>query len=137
MFGINYWHKNLEFEYPFTISKGTKTHQSTFIVELNFRGIKGYGEAPADANCGIVRSIVLQHLNSPAMWAVFQLQDLFAMRDELRLIDPADERINVPGDANHFWRFRIHITLEDLLKNDNFNEELKNYIHSCGRSCLA
>lgn len=47
MFGINYWHKNLEFEYPFTISKGTKTHQSTFIVELNFRGIKGYGEAPA------------------------------------------------------------------------------------------
>ena len=47
MFGINYWHKNLEFEYPFTISKGTKTHQSTFIVELNFRGIKGYGEAPS------------------------------------------------------------------------------------------
>jgi L-alanine-DL-glutamate epimerase-like enolase superfamily enzyme len=47
MFGINYWHKNLEFEYPFTISKGTKTHQSTFIVELNFRGIRGYGEAPA------------------------------------------------------------------------------------------
>jgi ABC-type protease/lipase transport system fused ATPase/permease subunit len=47
MFGIKYWHKNLAFEYPFTISKGTKTHQSTFIVELNFRGTKGYGEAPA------------------------------------------------------------------------------------------
>jgi len=96
-----------------------------------------YGEAPADANCGIVRSIILQHLNSPAMWAVFQLQDLFAMREELRLSNPADERINVPGDANHFWRFRIHVTLEDLVKNDNFNEELKNYIHSCGRSCLV
>jgi L-Ala-D/L-Glu epimerase len=47
MFGIRYWHKELAFEYPFTISKGTKTHQPTFIVELDFRGIKGYGEAPA------------------------------------------------------------------------------------------
>ena len=38
---------NLPFRYPFTISKGTKTHQPTFIVELEFNGIKGYGEAPA------------------------------------------------------------------------------------------
>lgn len=38
---------NLPFRHPFTISKGTKTHQPTFIVELDFMGIKGYGEAPA------------------------------------------------------------------------------------------
>ncbi|HMD00685.1 MAG TPA: dipeptide epimerase, partial [Ferruginibacter sp.] len=38
---------NLPFQHPFTISKGTKTHQPTFIVELEFLGIKGYGEAPA------------------------------------------------------------------------------------------
>ena len=96
-----------------------------------------YGEAPADASCHIVRSIILHHLNSPAMWAVFQLQDLFAMQEELRLSDPKDERINVPGDPNHFWRFRIQITLEDLLEKTNFNNELKTYINSCGRSCLA
>lgn len=40
---------NLPFKYPFTISKGTKTHQPTFVVELEFMGIKGYGEAPAIA----------------------------------------------------------------------------------------
>jgi 4-alpha-glucanotransferase len=96
-----------------------------------------YGEAPADASCHIVRSIILQHLNSPAMWAVFQLQDLFAMHEELRLSDPKDERINVPGDPNHFWRFRIQITLEELLEKTNFNNELKQYINSCNRSCLA
>ena len=96
-----------------------------------------YGEASADASCHIVRSIILQHLNSPAMWAVFQLQDLFAMQEDLRLSDPKDERINVPGDPNHFWRFRIQITLEDLLEKTNFNNELKTYINSCGRSCLA
>lgn len=38
---------NLKFKYPFGISKGTKTHQPTFIVELEFLGWKGYGEAPA------------------------------------------------------------------------------------------
>ncbi|MFT3705537.1 MAG: dipeptide epimerase [Agriterribacter sp.] len=46
---IRYWQTNLKFRYPFTISKGTKTHQPALIVELNFNGIKGYGEAPAIA----------------------------------------------------------------------------------------
>ncbi len=40
---------NLPFKYPFTISKGTKTHQPTLIVELEHFGFKGYGEAPAIA----------------------------------------------------------------------------------------
>jgi L-Ala-D/L-Glu epimerase / N-acetyl-D-glutamate racemase len=38
---------DLAFRHPFTISKGTKTHQPTLIVELEFMGLKGYGEAPA------------------------------------------------------------------------------------------
>jgi len=44
---VNYWRYDLKFRHPFTISKGTKTHQSTFIVELDHFGWKGYGEAPA------------------------------------------------------------------------------------------
>lgn len=44
---IRYWHHQLPFKHPFTISKGTKTHQPTLIVELEHLGIKGYGEAPA------------------------------------------------------------------------------------------
>ncbi len=46
---IKYWQSNLKFRYPFTISKGTKTHQPSLLVELDFNGIKGYGEAPAIA----------------------------------------------------------------------------------------
>ena len=46
---LSYRILRLPFKYPFTISKGTKTHQPTFIVELEFMGIKGYGEAPAIA----------------------------------------------------------------------------------------
>ncbi len=44
---ISYKTFQLPFKYPFTISKGTKTHQPTFVVELDYFGIKGYGEAPA------------------------------------------------------------------------------------------
>ena len=44
---VSYKQYNLPFKHPFTISKGTKTHQPTLIVELEFFGIKGYGEAPA------------------------------------------------------------------------------------------
>jgi L-Ala-D/L-Glu epimerase len=46
---VQYWIYNLKFRHPFTISKGTKTHQPTFIVELEHMGVKGYGEAPAIA----------------------------------------------------------------------------------------
>ena len=43
---IQYRIHQLAFRYPFTISKGTKVHQPTFVIELDFFGIKGYGEAP-------------------------------------------------------------------------------------------
>lgn len=44
---VSYYPYQLKFRHPFTISKGTKTHQPTLIVELEHMGIKGYGEAPA------------------------------------------------------------------------------------------
>lgn len=37
----------LPFKHPFTISKGTKTHQPTLIVSLSHLGRTGFGEAPA------------------------------------------------------------------------------------------
>jgi L-alanine-DL-glutamate epimerase-like enolase superfamily enzyme len=44
---VRYSTTNLAFKYPFTISRGTKTHQPSLIVELEHLGVKGYGEAPA------------------------------------------------------------------------------------------
>ena len=45
----SYFTYNLPFIHPFTISKGTKTHQPTFVVSLEHMGVRGYGEAPAIA----------------------------------------------------------------------------------------
>ncbi len=95
----------------------------------------GYsGEAPAYCEPWINKAIVLQQLYSPAMWSIFQLQDLFGINGELRRENPNDERINIPANSDHHWKYRMHINLEDLLKENAFNEELKGYVEASGRS---
>jgi 4-alpha-glucanotransferase len=67
------------------------------------------------------------------MWAIFQLQDLMGTNEKLRRENPHEERINVPAIPKHFWRYRMHITLEQLLKEKEFNEELKQQLIDAGR----
>ena len=87
MFTIRFWQKELPFEYPFTISKGTKTHQPTFIVELNFRGIIGYGEAPAIAYYGITTDQMVADLEAKRKFV-----------ESFSLTDP-----------KRFWHFLHHL----------------------------
>jgi 4-alpha-glucanotransferase len=75
----------------------------------------------------------MQHLYSPAMWSIFQLQDLLGMSDTLRREKPQDERINDPANPKHYWQYRMHISLEDLIKEKEFNEELRGYVINSGR----
>ena len=91
------------------------------------------GEAPFFCEPWINRAIVLQHLFSPAMWSIFQIQDLMGMDSALRRENPEEERINVPANPNHYWRYRMHISLEKLLQEDAFNKELKGHIKNSGR----
>jgi 4-alpha-glucanotransferase len=67
------------------------------------------------------------------MWAIFQLQDILGMNERLRREDPKEERINNPANPNHYWNYRIHIPLEQLIKEKEFNKELKDYIGNSGR----
>jgi 4-alpha-glucanotransferase len=92
-----------------------------------------WGEAPYFCEWWICRDILVQHLYSPAMWAVFQMQDLLSISDKIRRENPHEERINVPSNSKFSWRYRLHINLEDLLEEDEFNEELRNYIRQAGR----
>jgi len=92
-----------------------------------------WGEAPYFCEWWICRDILLQHLYSPAMWSIFQMQDLMSISDKIRRSNPHDERINVPSNSMSSWRYRVHINMEDLLKETEFNEELKNYIIQSGR----
>ena len=91
------------------------------------------GEAPRQCEPGIVRAIIHQHLAAPAMWSIFQLQDLLGMDEKLRRADPAAERINVPANPAHYWRYRMHLTLEELQRAETFNTNLRDLIRQDGR----
>ena len=92
-----------------------------------------WGEAPYFCEWWICRDIILQHLYSPAMWTIFQMQDLLGISDQIRRTNPHDERINVPSNSISSWRYRLHLNLEDLLEKEEFNTELRNYITQSGR----
>lgn len=92
-----------------------------------------WGDAPLYCEAWINRAIVLQHLYSPAMWSVFQLQDILGISESLRRENPNDERINIPANSKHYWQYRMHLTLEALLQAGAFNEELKGFIIASGR----
>jgi len=61
------------------------------------------------------------------------LQDILGMSDTLRRENPQEERINNPAEPNYYWRYRMHISLEELIKQKEFNDELKGYVVHSGR----
>ena len=92
-----------------------------------------WGDAPQYCESWINRAIIMQHLYSPAMWSIFQLQDIFGMSDSLRRSNPLEERINNPANPDNYWQYRMHISLEDLLNQKEFNIELRGYVEHSGR----
>ena len=92
-----------------------------------------HGLAPYYCEDWVCREIVVQHLYSPAMWAIFPLQDLLGMDAGLRRPDPHAERINEPSNPKHYWRYRMHVTLESLLVADAFNQSLASLVEQSGR----
>ncbi|MEO0018617.1 MAG: hypothetical protein RLZZ522_1900, partial [Verrucomicrobiota bacterium] len=94
-------------------------------VTANFAwSVLGLAFPPLDLNGETAGRIIAQHLASPAMWAVFPLQDFLAMDETLRHPDPAAERINVPAITPYYWRYRMHLGLEDLATATAFNQGL-------------
>jgi 4-alpha-glucanotransferase len=93
-----------------------------------------WGIAPTFCSGWLNKAIINQHLYSPAMWSIFQLQDLLGINEGIRRQNPNDERINVPAITPFYWRYRMHLSLEDLLNSHNFNEELTNSIQQSGRA---
>ena len=92
-----------------------------------------WGDAPLYCEAWINKAVLMQHLYSPAMWAIFQLQDYLGVDESIRRSDPNEERINVPANPKHYWRYRMHINLEDLILSKTFNQGWKEAIQSSGR----
>ncbi len=106
----------------------TKQRQRFYQNELGFRG-----RAPKQCEPYIALQMLYQHLEWPSMWAIFPLQDLLAFDEKLRSAYPDKERINIPANPQHYWRYRMHLNLEDLMEAQTFNEYLKDILEETGR----
>ena len=91
------------------------------------------GEAPHPLPGWLAKDIVSRHLTSPSMLCLLSLQDWLAIDEKLRLPDQNAERINIPANPRHYWRYRMHLSLEQLLAADEFNNEIATLIQQSGR----
>ena len=92
------------------------------------------GRAPEQLPAHLAEEIIARHLYCPSMLCILQLQDWLAMDGELRSKNPLEERINVPSDPYNRWKWRMHITIEQLIAAERYNNKLKTMITRSKRS---
>ena len=100
-----------------------------FYNTMLYRG----GAAPHPLPGWLARDIVSRQLTSPSMLCILSLQDWFAIDERVRLADANAERINIPANPKHYWRYRMHLTIEKLLADRDYNDEVKELIDEAGR----
>ena len=91
------------------------------------------GAAPHPLPGWLAKDIVSRHLTSPSMLCLLSFQDWISISEALRLPDQNAERINIPANPRHYWRYRMHLTIEQLLAADDLNYEISTLIIQSGR----
>ena len=86
------------------------------------------GRAPEHLPAHLAEEIIARHLYCPSMMCMLSLQDWLAMDGELRSKHPREERINVPSDPYNRWKYRMHLSIDDLLKADRYNNKVRTMI---------
>lgn len=92
-----------------------------------------FGQAPADLDPHLAEIIMKQHLYNDAMLAIFPIQEFLATDKELANAEMDNERINNPAVFPHYWRYRMHLKLEDLKHRKDFNEKISDWVKDSGR----
>lgn len=93
----------------------------------------GQGVVPEKLSAELGEKIVANHLRSPSLLCIIALQDWLAMDEKLRNPNMELEQINCPADPHHYWRYRMHLNIEQLLGANSFNEKIKNLLKASGR----
>lgn len=91
------------------------------------------GPAPHPLPGWLARDIISRQLTSPSMLCVLSIQDWLAMNERVRLADADAERINIPANPRHYWRYRMHLSIEDLAANKEITQSIKDLVHQSGR----
>lgn len=91
------------------------------------------GGAPHPLPGWLARDIISRHLTCPSMLTVISIQDWMAIDEDLRLADQNAERINIPANPRHYWRYRMHVNIEDLMNNEDYINNITELISQAGR----
>lgn len=92
------------------------------------------GPAPHPLPGWLAQDIISRHLTSPSMLCILSIQDWLAINEHLRLPDANAERINIPGNPKHYWRYRMHLSIEDLAANKEFMDSVTELVAQSGRN---
>lgn len=91
------------------------------------------GAAPHPLPGWLAREIVVRQMQTPSMLCIVQLQDWLATDERIRQADPTDERVNVPANPFHYWRYRMPMTIESLKADRDFVNSIKDIVGETGR----
>ena len=91
------------------------------------------GPAPHPLPGWLAKDIISRHLTSPSMLCILSIQDWLSIDEKLRLPDADAERINIPANPKHYWRYRMHVGLEELMANKEFVGQLAELVSHSGR----
>lgn len=91
------------------------------------------GPAPHPLPGWLASDIISRHLTSPSMLCILNIQDWLAIDEALRLPDADAERINIPANPKHYWRYRMHLNIEDLAADKRFVQNITEMISQSGR----
>ena len=134
--------------YPYLSVCTTSTHDMSGIrgwweenpaaTQRYYNAVLGQeGDAPVHCPPHLCRAVIEKHLQSPAMLAILPLQDWLSISLDVRRTDIAAERINVPADTRNYWRYRMHLTLENLLQQTELNNAIRTLISASRRTGLC
>lgn len=91
------------------------------------------GPAPHPLPGWLASDIISRHLTSPSMLCILSIQDWLATDEALRLPDADAERINIPANPKHYWRYRMHLNIEELAADKRFVQNITEMISQSGR----
>ena len=92
------------------------------------------GRAPKEMPGWLCEEVIARHLFSPSMLCLISLQDWLSMDENLRSDNIGQERINIPSNPHHYWRYRMHLTIEQLMQAEEFNNKIRMMIDRGGRA---
>lgn len=134
------------YKYPYLTVCMTSTHDMPTLrgfwekedkekIARFYKHVLGHNEdPPLECTTEIVQEIIFQHLNAQSMLAIFPIQDILALKESLRSKkSPSDEQINNPANPFHRWKYRMPITVEELIKQKGLSNLIKDMLLKTNR----